>query len=569
MNSASNNQLLQKLQNLYSAKQKPSQHSHSPTKTNSSKQINQLLQKSTPLPYLQIKQQDIEQWTDRINTQIDKHKSFSQNDNTINFYLQKPLPSNPLFQQSFITSLIDIQKKLKLLKYAKENDQNTFVSIITKIKLFCLDNSAICFDFYRCNDLILLKYMIYLLIFQFNQDIQKNQKESNSEQTLQLQNMVKDIITIIYEIIEEIKSKQHNISHIDTLNHQLTQIQNKFKPANACSLKTINKSSHQRYNSFNLEKNKSAVYQSKYAADINLSTNQLNSNPQFNNGQQKIIQNQNDELEQNSKLIISLNNQIQKLQKNYKKQIFSISELNDLNQSLKQQLQSKIEELEHLKNSFELLKSNNKLYLEQKEQYFNLYHDLELENRKLKQNLQKYQVDYDQIKTEFEKYQTETYFNYQKQLNQIQQTKDNEIKSIKVELNEKCSIITQLLGDVLFFGKQYKNIVDKIINIQKKDLEWKILELQKELFVSENTLNAKLNAISSYSNNIIYNQGQEYLKQNQLSNLLGNQTISYQSDHQKNTKQSRVLDLLSDSKNSFELMHMLLIQSQVLEEFLS
>jgi len=46
------------------------------------------------------------------------------------------------------------------------------------MKLFCLDNSTTCFDFYRCTDLILLKYMIYLLILELNQDTSNNKQES-------------------------------------------------------------------------------------------------------------------------------------------------------------------------------------------------------------------------------------------------------------------------------------------------------------------------------------------------------------------------------------------------------
>lgn len=42
--------------------------------------------------------------------------------------------------------------------------------------------------------------------------------------------MIKDILSIIYEIIEEVKSKSFTGSQIDVLNKQLAKIQNKFKP---------------------------------------------------------------------------------------------------------------------------------------------------------------------------------------------------------------------------------------------------------------------------------------------------------------------------------------------------
>ncbi|CAD8185318.1 unnamed protein product [Paramecium octaurelia] len=571
MNSASSNQLLQKLQNLYSTQKKGSQHSHSPIKPIASKEINQLLQKSSPVPYLQIKQYDVEQWTDRIVRQMDKHGSFTQNEIPLEIQPQKCSLVPQTIQQSLIKSLTHIEKQLKQLKQAKDQDQNTFATILTKIKLFCLDNSTTCFDFYRCTDLILLKYMIYLLILELNQQSNEKQKESMPDQTQQFQSMVKDIVTIVYEIIEEIKSKQHITSQIDNLNNQLTKIQNSFKPQPSSSVKTISKSSHhQRFNSCNLEKNNnSSGFQNKLATEINLSANQFKSNPQLNHGSTKIIKYQIDELEQKSKLITSLNDQILKLQNNNKKQILSISELNAQNESFKSQLQSKIDELEQLKRSYDLLKSSNQLCLEEKEQYLNLYHDFELENTQIKQNLEKYKTAHDQVKTQFDKYQNETYTYYQEQCNQLQQTKDREIKQLKSELNEKSSIIAQLLGDTMFFGKQYKNIVERIVNLSQENLGNEIAELQKELFVSQNTLNAKLNAISSYSDNILQDSGQDYLSQSQLSNMMANRTVSSKSGYQQSLKQSRPYDLLNGQKNQFELMHMLLIQSQVLDEFLS
>ncbi|CAK57343.1 unnamed protein product (macronuclear) [Paramecium tetraurelia] len=564
MNSASSNQLLQKLQNLYSTQKKGSQHSHSPIKPIASKEINQLLQKSSPVPYLQIKQYDVEQWTDRIVRQMDKHGSFTQNEIPLENQPQKCSLVPSTIQQSLIKSLTQIEKQLKQLRYAKDQDQNTFATILTKIKLFCLDNSTTCFDFYRCTDLILLKYMIYLLNPGTKPTIQSEQKRINTRSD-------PDIVTIVYEIIEEIKSKQHITSQIDNLNNQLTKIQNSFKPQPSSSVKTISKSSHhQRFNSCNLEKNNnSSACQNKLATEINLSANQFKSNPQLNHGSTKIIKYQIDELEQKSKLITSLNDQILKLQNNNKKQILSISELNAQNESFKSQLQSKIDELEQLKRSYDLLKSSNQLCLEEKEQYLNLYHDFELESIQLKQNLEKYKTAHDQVKTQFDKYQNETYTYYQEQCNQLQQTKDREIKQLKSELNEKSSIIAQLLGDTMFFGKQYKNIVERIVNLSQENIGNEIAELQKELFVSQNTLNAKLNAISSYSDNILQDSGQDQLSQSQLSNMMANRTVSSKSGYQQSLKQSRPYDLLNGQKNQFELMHMLLIQSQVLDEFLS
>ncbi|CAD8110727.1 unnamed protein product [Paramecium primaurelia] len=547
MNTASNYQWLQKFQNLHSTHKKTFQHSHSPTPT----EINQLLHNSSPVPYLQLKQYDVGQMTDRIVREIDKHTSFTQNE------IQTQQYSNP----NQISSLIHIDKKLKQLKYAKDHDHNIFTTILTKMKLFCLDNSTTCFDFYRCTDLILLKYMIYLLILELNQDTSNNQQQSIPDQKQQFHNMVKDLVIIIYEIIEQIKSKQHISTQIDTLNNQLTKIQNTFQPQLNSSIKTIKKSSHHRgFSSCNLENNKTKFHKNILATEI-----RTKSNHYLNDGQQKIIKYQIDELEQKSKLITSLNDQILKLQNNNKQSIHSITELNTQTESIKSQLQSKIDEFEQLRKSYEYLKSSNKICQEEKEQYFNLSHNFEQENLKLKQNLEKYQTAHDQIKTQFDQYQNETYSSYQIQCTQLQQIKDNEIKQLKIELNGKSSIINQLLEDALFFGKQYKQIVERIVTIKQEEFGMDMQKLQKEILFQQNTVNAKLNAIQSYSENIMYDSGQEFLLQSQLFNKMVNKTSTIKSGfHQQN----KDFEYLNSYNNQFELMHMLLAQSQVLEEFL-
>lgn len=107
-----------------------------------------------------------DQMTDRIKKQMrDKHRSCS---NIEDFGLE---PTSENLQFLILTSnakqtILNIEKKLKNFKYAKENDHNSCASTIAKMKCFCLDNC--CFDFYRCTDLIVLKYMIYLLIQEIN-----------------------------------------------------------------------------------------------------------------------------------------------------------------------------------------------------------------------------------------------------------------------------------------------------------------------------------------------------------------------------------------------------------------
>ncbi|CAK62821.1 unnamed protein product (macronuclear) [Paramecium tetraurelia] len=558
MNSPSSNQLLQKLQNLHLTQKKTIQHSHSPKHS----EINQFLHAPSTIPYLQIKQCDVGQLTDRIVREMDKHTSFAQIENPLE--IQHFQHANPPIQ---ISSLTHIDKKLKQLKYAKDHDHNIFAAVLTKMKLFCLDNSTICFDFYRCTDLILLKYMIYLLILELNQETPNNQQEPVPEYKQQFQSMVKDIVIIIYEIIEKIKSKQHINPQMDILNNQLIKIQNSFKPQPNSPVKTIKKPSHHReFGSCNLENNKAAYHQNILATEIS-----TNSNHHLNNGQQKIIKYQIDELEQKSKIITSLNDQILKLQNNNKQQILSISELNAQIESIISQLQSKTDESNQKSNMN--FQSQVTSFVQKKKiiiLIFTMILNWKIRHsnkilRNTKQLSYINQVVHDQIKSQFDQYQNETYSSYQQQCNQLQQIKDNEIKQLKIELNEKSSIINQLLEDALFFGKQYKQIVERIVTISQDDNGKEVQQMQKEILFLENTVNAKLNAISSYSENMIYDSGQEFLQQSQLSNKLVSKASSPKSGNQQ---LSRTSEFLNGQKNQFELMQMLLAQCQVLEEFL-
>ncbi|CAD8104197.1 unnamed protein product [Paramecium primaurelia] len=575
MNSSSSSQLLQKLQNLYSSNKKQSEHSISPLQPRPfvCREFNQLIEKSSPVPYLQVKQHDFEQWTERQIKQIQKAScsSFTQNENVFDIHLQKYSQISTISQQTFPV-LGQIEKKIKLLKYAKENDHNTFAAIIAKMKLFCLDNAQTCYDFYRSTDLILLKYMIFLLIQELNQRPTIEKQEISNDQTSQFQSMIKDIISIVYEIIEEVKSKSFSGSQIDTLNKQLAKIQNKFKLDSNSTHKQINKSHHQRISSCNFETCRTPNSQNHSNKESNISSDKFKSaqKQQQNNvsGSQKIIQFQIEELEQKKKLISKLNEQITKLQNTNQQQQAQIQDLNDQIISIKQTLKQKQEEIEQLSQSLESLNQNNIIHQEEKEQYNNLFHEYEDENAQLKSNLEQFQNTIELCQQQFENQKQETFAYYQNQCNQIQQIKENEINHLRNELHENQVIINHLLSDALYFGNQYKNLVDKIDNLKPQSIVNDLNQIQKELFYNENILNAKLNAISNFSDNLLFDAGQEYLSQSLSQHKIMNSQELTNIQQQNNSKKSNSNNYIIAQKNQFEIMEMLLIQSQVLEKFL-
>ncbi|CAD8196592.1 unnamed protein product [Paramecium octaurelia] len=577
MNSSSSSQLLQKLQILYSGNKKTSEHSVSPLQPRpfASREINQLLEKSSPTPYLQVKKHDVEQWTERLMKPTEKAScsSFTQNENVFDIHLQKYSSISSISQQTFPV-LLQIEKKVKLLKYAKENDHNTCAAIIAKMKLFCLDNAQTCYDFYRSTDLILLKYMIFLLIQELNQRPAAEKQEISNDQTSQFQSMFKDIVSIVYEIIEEVKQKSFAGSQIDKLNKHLAQIQNKFKPDPNSTQKSINKSHHQRFSSCNFENCKTPISHNKSNKESNISSDKYKSSHQKQqiniSGSQKIIRFQIDELEQKKQLVNKLNEQIASLQNTSKQQLVQIQDSNCQIASLKQELELKQQEFEKLLQSTEALKSKELDHQEEKEKYHTLFQEYENENIELKSNLQQLENALEVSQNQFENYKQETFAYYQAQFIQIQQAKEKEINHLRNDLKENQVNSNHLLGDALYFGKQYKNLVDRIVNLKSESVANDLIQLQKELFYSENTLNAKLNAIANFSENFLYNNGQESMSQSQSTNQTGSLYGIPKSNMQQYnvSKKNCSQDYLITQKNQFEIMEMLLIQSQVLEKFL-
>ncbi|CAD8202181.1 unnamed protein product [Paramecium octaurelia] len=566
MNSSSSSQLLQKLQHLYSSNNKISEHSVSPLQPKPfvCREFNQLLEKSSPMPYLQVKQQDVEQWTERLFKPSDKAScsSFTQNENVFDIHLQKYSQISSISTSTFPV-LVQIEKKVKLLKYAKENDHNTCAAIIAKMKLFCLDNAQTCYDFYRSTDLILLKYMIFLLIQELNQRPTVERQENSHDQSSQFSSMVKDIVNIVSEIIEEVKSKSFSGSQIDVLNKKLAKIQNKFKPDPNSTQKSFNKSHHHRISSCNFDTCKTPISNNKNNKDSYIISDKFKSAQQPNNGSgsQKIIKFQIDELEQKKQLISKLNEQISKLQNTNQQYQTQLQDLNGQIASIKQELKLKEEEIEKLSQSLDTLNQNDIIHQEEKEQYNTLFHEYEDENAQLKSSLEHFQNTLELCQQQFENQKQETFAYYQAQCNQIQQNKEKELNHLRHELKENQAIINHLLGDALYFGKQYKSLVDKIDNLNPESIAIDLNQLQKELFYSENTLNAKLNAISNFSDNLLFNAGQEYLSQSLTQHQMMNpQGIPKSIMQQQNISKTQ--------KNQFEIMEMLLIQSQVLEKFL-
>ncbi|CAD8098229.1 unnamed protein product [Paramecium primaurelia] len=183
--------------------------------------------------------------TDNTMAQQDKYSMHSQFSNL-----------GPQQGQLHTNSIVRIQqltKKLRKFKMIKDQNQDECAPSLAKIKCFCQEYYNDCFDFYRCTDLIALKYFIYLLIQEVNSlysqdafkmadnsmqyqqqiemlkeqlDNQKNDQMSFQNQ-LKLQKMVVDTQKLIQDIINVLQTKHNQstlINQVEVLNNQMKNI---------------------------------------------------------------------------------------------------------------------------------------------------------------------------------------------------------------------------------------------------------------------------------------------------------------------------------------------------------
>ncbi|CAD8119940.1 unnamed protein product [Paramecium sonneborni] len=183
-------------------------------------------------------------------------------------------------------SILKIQQlsiKLRDFKMIKDQNQDECAPSLAKIKCFCQEHCNDCFDFYRCTDLVTLKYFIYLLLQEINTlynsdaikmadnsiqyqkqidilkeqlQLQKTDQMTFSNQ-LKLQKMVGDTQKLIQDIINALQSKQNHsllINQVEVLNNQM---------------KVLKENLFANQNHTNIQQNQTAQQIPKYDFDTN------------------------------------------------------------------------------------------------------------------------------------------------------------------------------------------------------------------------------------------------------------------------------------------------------------
>ncbi|CAD8191631.1 unnamed protein product [Paramecium octaurelia] len=192
-----------------------------------------------------IDQSPVHVKTDNTVAQQDKYSIHSQFSNLG--------PYSGKLHTNSIVRIQQLTKKLRKFKMIKDQNQDECAPSLAKIKCFCQEYYNDCFDFYRCTDLIALKYFIYLLVqeintlfsedafkmadnsMQYKQQIEilkeqlDNQKSDqvSFQNQLKLQKMVVDTQKLIQDIINVLQTKHNQstlINQVEVLNNQMKNI---------------------------------------------------------------------------------------------------------------------------------------------------------------------------------------------------------------------------------------------------------------------------------------------------------------------------------------------------------
>ncbi|CAD8182747.1 unnamed protein product [Paramecium octaurelia] len=183
--------------------------------------------------------------TDQAFAIQDKYSTHSQFSNLSHY--QSKLHNNSILRIQQLT------KKLRKFKMIKDQNQDECAPSLAKIKCFCQEHCNDCFDFYRCTDLVTLKYFIYLLLqeintlysqdaikmadnsLQYQQQIEMLKEQLDHQKSdqltfqnqLRLQKMVVDTQKLIQDIINALSTKQNHsllINQVEVLNKQMKDL---------------------------------------------------------------------------------------------------------------------------------------------------------------------------------------------------------------------------------------------------------------------------------------------------------------------------------------------------------
>ncbi|KAM3143531.1 hypothetical protein pb186bvf_004293 [Paramecium bursaria] len=257
------------------------------------------------------------------------------------------LHQNALIRIQYLT------KKLRKFKLIKDQNQDECAPSLAKIKCFCQDYYQDCFDFYRCTDLIALKYFIYLLLQELNLwhsqnafktadyqlqyqtqidhlkeklDSQKN--DSSTYQTqMKLQKMVSDTQGILEEIILGLQNKNNQnslVQQVEILNNQMKKIKDKLHDTSTD--KYPQSTVYKTGNSF-LEDRSITQYSSKSKSPFNkprLQSDCDNSRDHQIDHNNKVFQEQKTHIQQLVETVYKQQNEFKNKEKDYAKKLSSI-----------------------------------------------------------------------------------------------------------------------------------------------------------------------------------------------------------------------------------------------------
>ncbi|CAD8073555.1 unnamed protein product [Paramecium sonneborni] len=448
--------------------------------------ISPIRKKSMIDSYVRSIYNETDRITDRIKLQMrEKNRSccnIPDEDNNSDSLHQK-YSQYIIMNQNVKQLMIGIEKKLKNFKFAKENNHNSCASIIAKMKCFCLDNS--CFDFYRCTDLILLKYLIYLLIQELNSTKITDSISSLQEQPPpQFKNLIKDAIAIMHETVEELKNKQlidkNSNKSIDQLNKQIKKMQQVMVGSNQnFDLVTTPQSNMKKVDLILKQQSETQK------REFNQTSPSLNS--------EKIIQLQIDELSMKNDQIFKLNGKIKDQEQQIKVLTQQLGETNFNLQITQKSLQNKEQEMKDLIKKTEKLLETTSQAVNYKDEYQDTYKSLKQNHDQLKSLFDDLQKSNQSI---IEEYHILKQTQNDSQDQSIRKYKQDEEKfKLNLELIDKNNVIKQLKEDGISLGSQLKEISIKIMQTSPDQLPKSLQQLQRDLYLQESKINQKLNNI--------------------------------------------------------------------------
>ncbi|CAK59683.1 unnamed protein product (macronuclear) [Paramecium tetraurelia] len=498
--------------------------------------------------YVHSLNNETDQGTDRIKKSIiEKNRSCSNLQDYQDEYNGSPqqLQSSQQFtimNQNSKLMMHKIEKKLKNFKFAKENNHNSCTSTVAKMKCFCLDNQ--CFDFYRCTDLLLLKYLIYVLLQEINS---KNENSSSfQDQILPSQkNEIKDTIAAMQNTVDVLKNQKlfdkNNGNPIEDLSRQIKKIQNSI------GSQQISSSNYDVFTTPQSSiKQREFVFQSSSATQKR--EQQYQNSPSISS--QKIIQFQIDELQMKNEAITKLTSKNNDLELELKMVNNQLTEaLMNLSISQKQ-LSNKDQELKGLIRKTEKLLETTSIAVKEKDQLQDYYKSV--------------RNDHEQLKTKFDDLQksNQSVLNectiLKKSLNDSvessQQKIKNEEQKLQQDLIQKNKQIRQLSEDGKILGQYLKDISSKIQQVPSDQIPQNLQILQRELQQKESFINSKLNNM---------HLAQIDLAKSNNANNKDKKSRKFMSSH------NQLIDQLQSFQVNSDMIAMMIVQSEVIEKFIN